>query len=605
MTEEFETKSISEADITHTNGIDYTRSPTTHAVTPVEEDNPLTTAKEDPVYTLDGQLLQQIFESALHWLEAHASMINSLNVFPVPDGDTGTNMLMTLRSALKQSALQTSQSAAETAQHLALGAIKGARGNSGVILSQILNGFARAGEGKSAYTTADLAQALRRASESAYTAVMKPVEGTILTVIRAIAEAAEEAAGETSDIREQFSRTTAAARLALARTPDLLPVLKEAGVVDSGGQGLVTIFEGMSRFLRGEKPETPPELEAAAAGPAAVVAEHKIHLENPPAPLADGRYGYDIQFLIRGEDLDIEAIREQINGMGDCPLVIGTSELIKVHVHCLDPAPALGYGASLGMLDDIVVENMDLQFQSFAQKQSEVDPSPPAKRDLTTEALTGVGIIAVAAGEGLAEHFRSLGASAVVKGGQSMNPSTADFLEAIESVTAETVILLPNNKNVIMAAQQARDLADRPVYVVPSRSAPQGFAALMAFDYSEDGEDNAETMAEAMHQVVTVEITNAVRTTNINNIAVKEGDCIGLLDGQLISKGDDAAAVIKDILARIDLSSYEIISVFYGEACRDDQADHLIADLESAYPDLTFEVYAGGQPHYSYILAIE
>jgi uncharacterized protein len=286
-------------------------------------------------------------------------------------------------------------------------------------------------------------------------------------------------------------------------------------------------------------------------------------------------------------------------------LVIGTPELVKVHVHSLDPAPALGYGASLGMLDDIVVENMDLQFQSFAQKQEEAVAVAPIKKSLTTEALTGVGIIAVAAGEGLAEHFRSLGASAVVKGGQSMNPSTADFLEAIEAITAEAVILLPNNKNVIMAAQQARDLADRPVYVVPSRTAPQGFAALMAFDYSEDGEENAESMTEAMHQVVTIEITTAVRTTNINNIAVREGDCIGLLDGQLLSRGDDDVSVIQDILARIDLSSYEIISIFYGDVCSEDQANQLAESLESVYPELTFEVHAGDQPHYSYILAIE
>ncbi|MBX2999760.1 MAG: DAK2 domain-containing protein [Caldilineaceae bacterium] len=604
MTQEFETQSPADIDNPYHEEIDHVGPATAQNGHQAEEDAPLT-ADENPVFTLDGQLLRQSFESALHWLEEHAAMINSLNVFPVPDGDTGTNMLMTLRSAIKHAALQTSQSAAETAQHLALGAIKGARGNSGVILSQILNGFARATEGKSSYTTADMAEALRRASESAYTAVMKPVEGTILTVIRAIAEAAEEAAGETSDIREQLNRTTAAARQALERTPDLLPILKEAGVVDSGGQGLVTIFEGMSRFLRGERGIAHPRLEGPASGPAAVVAEHKIHLENPPAPLADGRYGYDIQFLIRAEALDVEAIREKINSMGDCPLVIGTPELVKVHVHSLDPAPALGYGASLGMLDDIVVENMDLQFQSFAQKQEEAERAASIPKNLTTEALTGVGIIAVAAGEGLAEHFRSLGASAVVKGGQSMNPSTADFLEAIESVTAEAVILLPNNKNVIMAAQQARDLADRPVYVVPSRSAPQGFAALMAFDYSEDGEDNAESMTEAMHQVVTIEITRAVRTTNINNIAVQEGDCIGLLDGQLISRGDDDASVIRDILARIDLSSYEIVSIFYGDVCSEAQAVQLAANLEGVYPDLTFEVHAGDQPHYSYILAIE
>ncbi len=554
------------------------------------------------VYTLDGTQLQQAFESALHWLEEHAAMINALNVFPVPDGDTGTNMLLTLRSAIKQAAQQTSHDAAETARQLATGAIKGARGNSGVILSQILNGFARAGEGKPSYTTQDMADALKRASDSAYNAVMKPVEGTILTVIRAIAEAAAEAAVDTKDVRIQLNRVTNAAHRALAQTPEMLPVLKDAGVVDSGGQGLVTIFEGITRFLRGEKFAAHSEREVYPTGPAAVTAEHTVQLDNPPAPLADGRYGYDIQFLIRGEGLDVDAIREQINQMGDCPLVVGNADLIKVHVHSLTPAPALEYGVSLGMLDDVVIENMDLQFQSFAQSVAAATPEAPK---LSTEALTGVGIVAVAAGDGLAEHFRALGASVIIRGGQTMNPSTEDFLQAIESVTAQAVILLPNNKNVIMAAQQARDLSDRPVYVVPSRSAPQGMAALMAFDYSADGETNAETMGDAMHEVVTVECTRAVRTTNINNIAIQEGDCIGLLDGQLITRGDDDTEVIRAVLERIDLDSYEIVSIFYGETIALETAQALAADLEALHPGLTFEVHSGGQPHYSYVLAIE
>lgn len=560
------------------------------------------TADEQAVTTLDGTRLQQAFESALHWLEAQAANINALNVFPVPDGDTGTNMLLTLRSAIKQSAEQASHDAAETARQLALGAIKGARGNSGVILSQILNGFARATEGKQSYTTQDMADALRRASDSAYNAVMKPVEGTILTVIRSIADSAAEAALDTNDIREQINRITLSARQTLEKTPDMLPVLKDAGVVDSGGQGLVTIFEGIGRYLRGERTIAHSEYEIYPSGPQAVVAEHSVQLDNPPAPLADGRYGYDIQFLIKGEGLDVEAVREQINQMGDCPLVIGTPDLIKVHVHALSPAPALAYAISLGMIDDVVIENMDLQFQNFAEKMA---TSTPAKPQLSTESLTGVGIVAVAAGDGLADHFRALGASAIIRGGQTMNPSTEDFLQAIESVAAQAVILLPNNKNVIMAAQQARDLAECPVYVVPSRSAPQGFAALMAFDYSGGGEANAETMAEAMHEVVTVEITRAVRTTNINNIAIQEGDCIGLLDGQLTSRGDDDDAVIHDLLARIDLARYEIVSIFYGDAVTHDGAAALAATLEEIYPHLSFEVLSGGQPHYSYILAIE
>jgi uncharacterized protein len=555
---------------------------------------------ESALYLLDGHHLQMSFESGLAWLERHATTINALNVFPVPDGDTGTNMLMTLRSAIRQSAERTSRDAAEITKHLALGAIQGARGNSGVILSQILNGFARAGEGKTSYTSHDLARCLRRACDSAYNAVLKPVEGTILTVIRAIAEAAEEAAIETTDIREFLSRITTAAHQALQRTPELLPILKEAGVVDSGGQGLVTIFEGMSRYLWGEKIGALQGEGDLSGGPAAVAAKFDLHLENPPATLADGKYGYDIQYLIRGVDLDVEAAHLHISQLGDCPLVVGTSELIKVHVHALSPIPALEYGLSLGALDDIVIENMDLQFQAFAEKHS----SPP-KSALSLESLTGIGIVTVTAGEGLANHFRELGASAVVQGGQGMNPSTGDLLDAVNAINAEAVILLPNNKNVIMAAEQAAVLAERPVYVVPSRTMPQGFAALMAFNYSQDAEANASIMAEAMHNVITVEVTKAARTTNVNNLSIQEGQYIGLMDGQLISKGDNDLEVISDVFSRIDLAAYEIVSLFYGEERSEEEAEGLMAELETLHPELEYELHAGQQPHYSFILSIE
>lgn len=550
----------------------------------------------DPMYQVDGHHLQQMFAAALEWLELHAANINALNVFPVPDGDTGTNMLLTLRSATRQAAKQTSQNAAEMTRQLALGAINGARGNSGVILSQILNGFARANEGKKSYTCQDLAQGLRRACDSAYNAVMKPVEGTILTVIRAIADAAEEAAGQTTDVRAQMAYVTEAAHQALQRTPELLPILKEAGVVDSGGQGLVTIFEGLNRALRGE--------QNIPATPSAEVAQIEVHavLDNPPAPLADGRYGYDIQFLIRGENLDVEAIRTQISSMGDCPLVVGTEELVKVHVHVLNPAEPLQYGVSLGMLDDIVVENMDLQFQAFAQQKGQ---HASATAIPTTAELTGVGIVAVAPGEGLAQHFEALGVSAVVRGGQSMNPSTEELLQAIQSTGAASVIVLPNNKNVILAAEQAAALAEVDVYVVPSRSVPQGMAAVMAFNYSEDGAANAEVMKDALHSVVTIETTRAARTTTINNLSVQQGDPIGLLDGNLVATGGSEAEVLETILADLDLDDYELVMLYYGEDASQSEANELVAGLTERYPALTFEIHPGGQPHYRYILSVE
>jgi len=555
-----------------------------------------------PIDQLDGAQMKELFRAAAHWLERHAPTINALNVFPVPDGDTGTNMLLTMRSAMKEVANFTTHSAAEMADRFAKGALMGARGNSGVILSQILRGFARSGQDKDVYTAADVAHALRQASESAYRAVMKPVEGTILTVARAMAEGAEEAANETKDIREQFQRATQSAHSALLRTPDMLPILKEAGVVDSGGQGLVTILEGMMRQLRGETADDDTTTETAPAavgfGP-----EMQVHLDAPPPTLDGERYGYDIQYLIRGEGLDVPAIRLYIDGLGDCPLVVGDETLVKIHVHALTPGPALEYGAGLGMLDDVVVENLDLQFADFFAHQA--DAAPTLQAAMTTESVTGVGLVAVAAGEGLAQAFRDLGVSAVVTGGQSMNPSTEDFLQAIAALQAEGIILLPNNKNILMAAQQAAELADRAVFVIPSRTAPQGLAALMAFDYSKDAAANAAVMAEAIHHVITLELTVAVRTTNINGIDIREGDVIGLLDGQLTAADQSESAVTQQILASIDLTQYEFAAIYFGQGQDEESAEALRAELEEGYPDMDFECHPGGQPHYSFIFSIE
>lgn len=569
----------------------------------------------EPMRRLDGQTLQKGFESALAWLEDHVSSINALNVFPVPDGDTGTNMLATLRSAIKQ-AEQGGQNAAETARNLANGAVRGARGNSGVILSQILNGFAKEMDGKDAYTAEDVAAAFKRASESAYNAVMKPVEGTILTVIRAVAEGAEAAARETSDIREQLRLAIQSGQEALNRTPEMLPILKEAGVVDSGGQGLVTILEGLSRYLHGKAQEISAHTSIAQTGPEFTPA-FSVDMDPPPTPFPNGRYGYDIQFLIQvaeeeSELLDVTAIREVINQMGDCPLVVGDERLVKVHVHALSPAPALDYGASLGMLDDVVVENMDLQYARLRQSSQAGAPTPAeplAAASLSTESVAGLGIVTVVSGEGLADHFRALGASRIVSGGQSMNPSAEDLLDAIHAVQADSVILLPNNKNVILAANQARNLAqeqgEKAVYVVPTRSVPQGFAALMALDYSADAEANAEIMCEQMHDVVTIEVTTAVRTTNINGIQIHEGQQIGLLDGQILISAEEDLQVIQGILDQIDLSSYEVAMIYYGAERTTTQCQDLLESLAQRYPQMHFEMHPGGQPYYAYLISIE
>ncbi len=562
----------------------------------------------DAVPHLDGARLRRLLESGAAWLEAHVPHINALNVFPVPDGDTGSNMLATMRSALKaladsQSGTESPASVVEVARRAARGAVLGARGNSGVILSQILSGFAQMQERTERLAPGDLAQAFRRASDSAYQAVMKPVEGTILTVARAVAEEAERAAAESGDVQELFRRITQAGQEALARTPEMLPILKQAGVVDSGGQGLVTLLEGMLHGLRGEP--SPAPASQVEPGPPQALPE----LEEPPPMLAEGRYGYDIQYLIHGENLDVEAIRARINSLGECPLVVGDSRLVKVHVHALTPGPALDFGASQGMLDDVVVENLDRQFQAFAQQGAEErEPTGPGALKpgaLRTEDLTGVGIVAVAAGDGLAQHFQELGASAVIRGGQTMNPSTEELLAAVESVAAEAVILLPNNGNVLLAARQAQKLASRPVYVVPSRSAPQGFAAMMAFDYSQDGPTNAANMAQALEQVRTVEVTTAVRDSQVDGLAVAQGDVIGLLDGKLVATGSDDAQVIEAVLGQIDLDEYEFLAIYYGEGISAQAAEALAERLATRYPEQEWEVHPGGQPHYRIILSIE
>lgn len=557
------------------------------------------TAPPRPLTTLDGILLKRLFESGTAWLEHNVEYVNRLNVFPVPDGDTGTNMLLTMRSAMREVSDSPSHSAADVAATVAQGALMGARGNSGVILSQLLRGFSRTIEGKSELTTRDIARALQHASEMGYKAVMKPVEGTILTVARAAAEQAVDAAEETDDICELQEQVVSAAKKALQRTPELLPVLKEAGVVDSGGQGLVAILDGMLRYLNGD---SPAQMRGTAE-------EDDIHdvMEAPPEPFENGRYGYDIQFLIRGDQLNVDEIRDYINSIGDCGLVVGDPNLVKVHVHCLNPGPALDFGAQHGMLDDIVVENMDLQYQEFvAGNQHTATESSGTPAPVTTDAVVGIGTVVVAPSDGLKRIFESLGASKIIAGGQTMNPSTQDILAAIDEIEAERVIVLPNNKNIIMAAQQAQEMSAKEVYIVPTRSIPQGIAAMMSINYSADIDTNLNNMSDATEHVVTAEITEAVRTTQIEGVEVTEGDLIGLLDGKLVAAGDDLLTVARTLLHQVDdLNAYEIITFFYGEDVSEDDAHELVAGLADDFSMLEFDVLEGGQPHYRYIFSIE
>ncbi|MBC7223319.1 MAG: DAK2 domain-containing protein [Anaerolineae bacterium] len=541
-------------------------------------------AQAEPLLQCDGPTLKAWVQAALGWLEEHAKAINALNVFPVPDGDTGTNMLLTLRSAWKEASNASEKGVGQVAHALAYGALMGARGNSGVILSQLLRGFARRLEGLETFGVGHFAEALKEASLTAYKGVIKPVEGTILTVSKDIAAAAEAAARETDDLRVALERVMAAARESVERTPSLLPVLAEAGVVDAGGKGLAIILEGMFRHLKGE--QTAPGSPAAEPAP-------RVAAGTP----GEQGYGYDIQFILQGQGLDLLRVREDISAMGDSVLVVGDERTIKVHLHSPDPGRPLSYAARLGTVTDVVVESLEQQVAEFT--------GPAEVQSPTQEPETGIGLVVVARGEGMIQVFQSLGATAIVPGGQTMNPSTEELLQAIESQRADDVIVLPNNANVLLAAQQTQALSKKNVRVVPSRTLPQGIAALLAFNYQADLDTNVEIMTEGMEHVRTGEVTIAVREARVNGVRVQEGQVIGLLDGELATAGATYEEVIHDLLQRMEADQAEILTIYYGEGVTEDEARRIGDLVRKWFPGQDVELVAGGQPHYPFILSAE
>lgn len=542
---------------------------------------------------MDGDQFRALLEAALAWLERHHEIVNSLNVFPVPDGDTGTNMLLTLRSAVQES--QEGESVADVARAAAQGALMGARGNSGVIFSQILRGMARSLEGQTNLTGPRFAAALSEGSRIAYKGVNRPVEGTILTVVRESAAAAETAAALNPDLNFILRETVLAADLAVAKTPSLLPVLAQAGKVDSGGKGLFYILEGMYRELVGEG-EAPPATPSAGV-PAATRRISKGQRELPPV-----HYGFDVQFLVEGKDLDVDAIRERIAVLGDCPLVEGDPSLVKVHVHVPDPGVPLSYAISLGFVTDVVVENMDDMYLTEQPPAEAVSGEPEAQ----PKTITGPGVVVVAPGDGFTEVFRSLGAHSIIAGGQTMNPSTGDLLSAIEGLPADEILVLPNNSNIIMAALQAQELATgKKVVVIPTKSIPQGISALLALNPHADLERNYQAMSSAMGTVQTGEITTAVQDARFDDIEVKAGDIIGLLNDQLTATGPSSEGVAKELLQQMHAETLEVISIYYGTPVSAADAEALQAELQAQYANQTIEVINGGQPFYHYVISAE
>ncbi|MGH2535944.1 MAG: DAK2 domain-containing protein [Candidatus Promineifilaceae bacterium] len=549
-------------------------------------------AEEEKWLTCNGAQLKMLAAAGLAHLERNQQQVNELNVFPVPDGDTGTNMVLTMQAAYKRIQQLPEQHVGRVAAELSQGALMGARGNSGVILSQIWRGLARPLKDSPFFDGQGLAAAFQEASATAYNGVMRPVEGTILTVIREAAEEAGAAAAVSPDLLFILARVVGRAQQALARTPDLLPVLKQAGVVDAGGQGLVFILEGMLRHVHGERTEM-AELAPAAVVPAQALAAPAEGLEFP----------YDVQFILMGPGLSVEKVRADIGVMGDSSLVVGDPAAIKVHVHVKDPGVPLSYAIAQGAINDVVVENMQLQMETIIAgappAEAAAELPPPA------EAADQIGVVAVASGEGLARIFRELGAAGVVDGGQSNNPSTEEILGVVESLPAERVIILPNNKNIILAAEAVGELTAKQVQVVPTRTIPQGISALLALDPKSELDAAAQAMAQAGRQVASGEIAMATRSVVLDGINVREGETVGLADGRLCACSADVEEVLRDVLAGMAAGERELVSVYYGRDVSSQQAAELAERIRALYPDVAVEVLPGGQSIYHYILGAE
>ena len=537
-----------------------------------------------PVLACDGQGLKRLLNAGLVWLEQHTAVINSLNVFPVPDGDTGTNMYLTLQAACQEIANSPERQVGVIAQQASRGALMGARGNSGVIFSQILRGLAQGLKDKEDFNCVEFARALKQGATIAYQAVIKPVEGTILTVVRESGEAAVTVSAQLTDLCELFEYVVHTARESVARTPHLLPVLRDAGVVDAGGQGLFVILEGMAKYLRGEEMTGDIALSEA------------VDLQ---ATQDEAGYGYDVQYLLQGKELDVAQIRAGISAMGDCPLVVGDSTTIKVHVHVLNPGDPLNYGAQHGALSRVIVENMQEQYQDFIMGRAA--PVLPMENETELETAS----VVVSPGPGLDRLFESLGANVIVSGGQTMNPSIELLLQAVDDAPAPDVVILPNNSNIILAAQQAQALSSKRVRVIPTKTVPQGVSAMLAYNYNADLNANARAMERSIQEVQTAEVTTAVRDVRLDGLEVQAGQVIALIDGELKIAGEALDAVAEEILEHMNADEVEIFTFYYGETVTEENAQALVERLALRYPDVEIEVVEGGQPHYHYIISAE
>ncbi|WP_176759027.1 DAK2 domain-containing protein [Alkaliphilus peptidifermentans] len=533
---------------------------------------------------IDEQHLKSMIIEGANSLEKNKQMINSLNVFPVPDGDTGTNMSLTMQSAVKEVKKCTSTSIEDIANALANGSLMGARGNSGVILSQLFRGFAKGIKGKSKLSSMDIAKALKSGSDTAYKAVMKPVEGTILTVARESADKAIEIAKKEKNIVVFLEKVIQQADETLNRTPEMLKVLKDAGVVDSGGKGLVYIYIGALGALTGNI-STTDDYEVV-----------KATVEHEDDNIGDIQFAYCTEFIINSRNANLDSLKSIFTSYGDSLLVVGNENLVKVHIHTNNPGEVLEHSLKVGYLSDIKIDNMKLQHRHESiNEQQQVKPKIKKK----------YGMVTVTMGDGLTKIFKDFGVDHVIEGGQTMNPSTEDFIKALEEIEADIIYILPNNSNIIMAANQAKSISSKNIIVIPTKTVPQGIAALLAFNMELTTDENEAEMNDAIKQVITGQITYAVRDTSYNDVEISMGDILGIGNSEIKSVGKNIRDVSMELLSKLVTDDHEMITLFYGEEIKEEEANSLKSELEKLYPECDIEMYYGGQPLYYYIFSIE
>jgi len=525
----------------------------------------------------------KMFKRGTYLLNENKNLVDSLNVFPVPDGDTGTNMSLTMTSAIKDILENEYETIAEVTKSVSKGSLMGARGNSGVILSQIFRGFAKGCEGKSEISVEDLAHALRQASETAYKAVLKPVEGTILTVIRKTSKRAVEIVESNEDIsfNEFFEAVLEKANETLEKTPEYLKVLKQAGVVDAGGKGLICILEGFREVISGKDVSH------------TFVAAHKEAVAKKKIDHEEIKFTYCTEFILRSGTFESDELRKQIETLGDSMVFVEDDGIVKIHIHTNEPNRALGYALKHGDLINIKIENMKEQHENVLLEAAEEDVE-----------LNEFGFISVAMGKGIANIFEDLNVDHIIEGGQTMNPSTEDIVNAIEKVPAKNVFIFPNNSNIILAANQAKDISDKNVFVIPSKSIPQGIAAMLEYNPEDTALGNFENMTSILPEIKTVQVTYSVRDTVFDDKAIKEGDILGVAEGDIAAVGQDVNEIALETLAKV-VDEEEIITVYYGEGVSKEMAEEFVAKIEDKFDDVEVEMYYGEQPLYYYIISAE